>query len=52
MLRLNDDERRMIESLAECQGLGLSDAMRLALRHEAQRLGIEPKAHSPRARKA
>lgn len=40
MLRLDADERRMIEALAERQGLSMADAMRQALRRDAERLGL------------
>lgn len=41
MLRLNEDERAMIEGLARAQGLTKADAMRQALRRDAKRLGVD-----------
>lgn len=38
MLRLNAQERALIEQLSESTGLSLSDVIRQALRREAQRL--------------
>jgi hypothetical protein len=40
MLRLSDDERALVEALAESMGLSLSDAVRQALRAEAARRGV------------
>ncbi|MBK8996100.1 MAG: ribbon-helix-helix protein, CopG family [Myxococcales bacterium] len=35
---MNEDERAMIEELARRQGLNLSDALRQAVRRDAERL--------------
>ncbi|MBK8995027.1 MAG: ribbon-helix-helix protein, CopG family [Myxococcales bacterium] len=43
LVRLNEDERAMIEELARRQGLNLSDALRQAVRRDAERLGVAPK---------
>ncbi len=41
VLRLNEDERGMIEALADAMGLKLSDTLRQCIRAEAKRRGIE-----------
>lgn len=51
MLRLDDLERAMIEALAERQGLTMADAVRQAVRRDAERLGVAtvPKRRNRRA---
>ncbi len=56
MLRLNDDEREMIQALAGAWGLTMSDALRQCIRREAARvLGMKPGSvslNAPPVRKA
>jgi uncharacterized protein (DUF1778 family) len=40
VLRLNSEERALLEALAESMSLKLSDTMRQAIRAEAKRRGI------------
>lgn len=53
LIRLNDDEREMIETLAGAWGLSMSDALRQCIRREAKRaLGVMPKSAFDNARAA
>lgn len=52
ILRVTDAERQLIRAVADEQGLSMSDALRLAIRHEAKRLGVNTGAPKRRARKA
>lgn len=51
ILRVSDAERQLIRAVGDAQGLSMSDAIRLAVRHEAKRLGVAVGALKRRARK-
>jgi hypothetical protein len=50
ILRLNTEERRLLEALAEVLGLKLSDTLRQCVRAEARRRGLS--VASPAKRRA
>ncbi|MGO9835107.1 MAG: hypothetical protein ACLP1X_12910 [Polyangiaceae bacterium] len=50
VLRMNREERELLERLSTVMGVSMSDAMRLCVRAEAMRRGIGPTP--PRARRS